>query len=627
LSVKVGSHVLVAFIGLDKLSKFFSGFSRREGVSLALVDRNGAFLYHSSQNLVEDRSNFLQFPELQAKARMGQKLVTIQLDGRSWDASLRPLALTGWSILLLSDPFVTYNSVFMLAISIMGITLLLLIILSLGSVNLFRRLLEPLDRFMSQIQKASHGTLEKMPEGENFEEFRVLGNHFNRMVQNIDDRQTQFVRANEKLNVELQENQKSNEAFQTIMRTLARATGDDLFRLISKTVSDWLRVDLVFVGELSPDGTAIVFRGALGGDFEQSSLSFAVADSLCERALLQGFFLQEGACWKDFYQSRELEMIRPEGFLGVSIRDAAGRNIGVLAVYSKSVLQVPRRASEVLRILADRCASEIQRMHQEVAFKRLNLELGDMARSLGVKNREMESMLYATSHDLKAPLVNISGFAKELNGTLDDFQKILQRERVSLPREATEILQTDVPHCVSYIQNGASRMDRLIAGLLKLFRVGRLQMEFKPVDLTALLSNIREEMRFSLTESKTEMEIGDLAHCVGDENQLAQVFQNLLSNSLKYQSPDRNLRITIRGRVVDRHVEIEFEDNGQGIPEKQKDRVFQLFFRAGNSQGVPGDGIGLAIVHRILDQHSGNISLESTEGVGTTFLIRLPVGK
>ena len=327
---------------------------------------------------------------------------------------------------------------------------------------------------------------------------------------------------------------------------------------------------------------------------------------------------------KDFPEDTLLQNNAYDGFFGMAIRDIDGKNLGVLALFSKGHLEMPTRSPEVLRILAERCASEFSRTRQEDALKVLNHDLSEMARSLGLKNREMESMLYVTSHDLKAPLVNILGFSKELATTLDEFRNEMKTSNIQMSEQALMILDTEVPSCLQYIQNGVFRMERLLNGLLKLFRIGRMPLEKKILNLNDLLSSLQNEILFQLREYDVQLLIDELPECMGDENQLAQVFQNLLTNAIKYRDLERPLVISIRGRSVGDEIEIIVEDNARGIRENEKDRVLQLFYRAANSNGIPGDGLGLTIVQRIIEQHSGQLHLESEEGKGTRFIIRLP---
>ena len=624
-SVRAGSHIVVADISLQYLAQYMQHIKIRAGLGISLLDRNGTYIYDADPTRAAERATFFPFRDIQkAEVEHPNKPHMIRMNDRFWEASLRQIPTTGWSLLLLSDPTVVYESVFTLVISVVGLLLILLLVFSIGSATLFNRLLEPVDRFVGQIRMMSQGHYEKMRQEEPFQEFVLMRDQFNRMVDHIEDRQTQLIELNRRLEAELGENRKSGEAFQALMRTVARATGDDFYRLISKTLGDWLKVDMVIVGQLNKEMTILKIKGQYCNGPRISSLEYSLTGTSMERALRQGFYHHIFGCLKDFPEDSLLQNNAYDGFFGMSIRDPEEKNLGVLALYSRGRLELPTRSPEVLRILAERCASEFQRSRQEDALKILNHDLADMARNLGMKNREMESMLYVTSHDLKAPLVNILGFSKELATSLDDFKENMRKAHHEMDEQARSILETEVPSCLQYIQNGVTRMERLLNGLLKLFRIGRAPLERQPMSLNGLLQELQNELHYQLREFSVQLTLDDLPDCMGDENQLAQVFQNLVTNAIKYRDPERPLVIAIRGRKVNSDVEIEIEDNGRGIRENEKERIFQLFYRAANSKGIPGEGLGLTIVQRIVEQHAGQLRVESTAGKGTTFIIRLP---
>jgi signal transduction histidine kinase len=143
------------------------------------------------------------------------------------------------------------------------------------------------------------------------------------------------------------------------------------------------------------------------------------------------------------------------------------------------------------------------------------------------------------------------------------------------------------------------------------------------VDVEELVASAVGNFQQAIAEACAEVEVNNLPSVRADMTALGQVFANLIGNSLKYRSPERPLKIEVGGQIEDRAVHYWVRDNGLGIPEASKARLFQVFQRF-HPQRAQGEGMGLAIVHRIVERHGGKIWAESREGEGTTFHISLP---
>ena len=167
-------------------------------------------------------------------------------------------------------------------------------------------------------------------------------------------------------------------------------------------------------------------------------------------------------------------------------------------------------------------------------------------------------------------------------------------------------------------------MEEMLNGLLQLSRTGRVVMNIVQVPMRDLIVKVIQSADHQLHEISSEIIIGDLPDCYGDENMLNQLFSNLISNAIKYRHPDRKLKITLDGIMRYRKVQFRVQDNGIGIAKMHIDKIWQVFFRVDNKQ-LPGDGVGLSVVKRIIEKHKGKIWVESTELVGSAFFIELPV--
>jgi len=241
------------------------------------------------------------------------------------------------------------------------------------------------------------------------------------------------------------------------------------------------------------------------------------------------------------------------------------------------------------------------------------------------KNKELETIINVTSHDLRTPLVNIHGFSRELDLCCQKVHNVL--DKYPLPVQAWEdlegVFQDDVPQALHYIKVSAEKMDTLLTGLLQLSRLGRKELHIENLDMEKLLSLVVKSMEFQIKESSTQMEIDSLPACQGDSDQINQVFTNLLDNSLKYLHPDRTGTIRVSGHTQDDRSIYCVEDNGIGIDMRHKDKIFELFHRINPGNNL-GEGLGLSIVRRIMDRHDGKIWIESQAGSGTKFYVSLP---
>lgn len=250
--------------------------------------------------------------------------------------------------------------------------------------------------------------------------------------------------------------------------------------------------------------------------------------------------------------------------------------------------------------------------------EKLNEELED-------KNSELEQVIYVTSHDLRSPMVNIGGFGRELEMSTADLKKILQDEQVppQIRDKILSIVNIDIAESLDFIQSSVLKMDNLLNGLLQVSRAGRMTPNFEELDMNGLMYEVRNSFEHVIRERGIKLNITDLPSCIGDQDQLNQVFSNLLGNALKYLDPNRAGIINISGFRDEDQVAYCFEDNGIGIPEEHKEKVFQMFHRI-NLEVASGDGLGLTIIRKILNKHHGKIWLESEYGVGSKFFIALP---
>ncbi len=257
--------------------------------------------------------------------------------------------------------------------------------------------------------------------------------------------------------------------------------------------------------------------------------------------------------------------------------------------------------------------------------KRAEAELAELAQTLAAKNKELETLLYVASHDLRSPLVNVQGFSEELARAC---ARLNESAAGTNPAGLTEaerrvLLEEDIPEALRYIRAGVAKMDALLAGFLRYSRLGRAAMRIAPLDMNRLLAGIAQAMEFQIQQAGATLRVDRLPACLGDATQISQVFSNLLDNAVKYLDRGRAGRIQVSGREENGRALYEIRDNGIGIAREHQNKIFEIFHRLNPDEGA-GEGLGLTIAQRILERHHGSIRVESAPGAGSVFHVSLP---
>lgn len=258
--------------------------------------------------------------------------------------------------------------------------------------------------------------------------------------------------------------------------------------------------------------------------------------------------------------------------------------------------------------------------------KRAEHETERLIRVLDSKNKELQSVVYTASHDLRSPLVNIQGFGGELATSCKKLEKLLSTKTIpeEIRRKAKPLVSEDIPEALDFINAGTNKMNMLIAGLLQLSRIGTASINIEIVDANKLVENIIDTMTYQIQQHAISLDVETLPPCRADNPQLSQVFANIIDNAIKYRSSQRKCCINISGRVENGISIYSITDNGIGIDPNYQDKVFKIFHRLEPEGSVVGEGLGLTIVSRILSRQNGSITLESEPDKGSTFHIALP---
>ena len=257
-------------------------------------------------------------------------------------------------------------------------------------------------------------------------------------------------------------------------------------------------------------------------------------------------------------------------------RDAAGNVVGVFA--------------------AARDVTELRRM-QETMNRR--------AEDLGRSNAELEQFAYVASHDLQEPLRTVSSYA----------QLLVQRYHDRLDKDAQEF--------IDFIVDGAKRMQTLINDLLTFSRVGTSGKPLEPTDCQTALDQALSNLATAVEESAAVVTHDELPTVTADAAQLAQLFQNLIGNAIKFRG-ERRPEVHVGAKCKGMDWLFSVRDNGLGIDMQYAERIFVIFQRLHSRSEYPGTGIGLAVCKKIAERHGGRIWVESQPGEGSTFYFTIP---
>ncbi len=258
----------------------------------------------------------------------------------------------------------------------------------------------------------------------------------------------------------------------------------------------------------------------------------------------------------------------------------------------------------------------MQKANQQLLEQNIE-QLAQTNVALEVSNHDLLQFASVASHDLQEPLRKIQIFAGMLKN-----------------KHTGELPDDSVKHLEKIIDS-SNRMKTMIVDILTYSRLSTNADAFTPTDLNDIIADVLNDFDLLITEKKAVVRVDELPTIEVNRGQIRQVFQNLISNAIKFSRPDTRPELTIRGELKSDNESnqetkpayccIQISDNGIGFDEQYAEKVFSLFQRLNTKEAYEGSGIGLAITKRIIDRHHGTIKAQSKEGEGATFSIKLPV--
>ena len=283
---------------------------------------------------------------------------------------------------------------------------------------------------------------------------------------------------------------------------------------------------------------------------------------------------------------------------------AGGELIGAISFGAETRRFEPEQLNIAREVAAQLAIATVQtHLLERVKSHAAELEkrVAERTAALALANKELESFSYSVSHDLRAPLRAIDGYARMLE---EDYAAVLDAEAQRL---------------LGVVRMNAKRMGQLIDDLLAFSRLGRQPAANGPVDMTRLAREAADELRGS-----RRVEVESLPPARGDGALLKQVWLNFVANALKYSSKNPDARVEIGGREEAQENLYWVRDNGAGFDMRYADKLFGVFQRLHRAEEFEGTGIGLAIVQRVVTRHGGRVWAEGKPGEGACFYFALP---
>lgn len=373
-------------------------------------------------------------------------------------------------------------------------------------------------------------------------------------------------------------------------------------------IAEILRADTAVVLLLEAEGTHLEVYAAHGvGQDSVCKIRIPVGEGFAGRIALERRVLAIKDPPPDLLISPGVRARGVRSLLGVPLQ-VEGRLIGVVHVGVLQPRGFTEEETQLLQVVADRIALAID--HARL-FEQVEGQAGELERQVGLRtaeleaaNSELESFAYSVSHDLRAPLRAVHGFADALAEDYHD----------QFDAEGREYLAA--------LSASADRMDRLIEDLLAYSRLSRVELSPQPVQLEAAVA---EALMFLPADVRSYVAVEKpLPSVLGHRPTLVQVLLNLLGNAVKFVPPEVTPSICLRSELRGDWARVWVEDNGIGIELEHQERIFRVFERLHGVEAYPGTGIGLAIVRRGLERMGGRSGVESEPGHGSRFWIELP---
>ena len=396
----------------------------------------------------------------------------------------------------------------------------------------------------------------------------------------------------------------------------ARGEVVELFRPLSRYLAGILKMEFVCVARLDAAAASVrTLSLYIDGDFHDNT-SFPLAGTPCAEVIKQESLALPSDVSLRFPADPKLRQFNAASYIGVTLRGADGKPMGLIAAMGRLPLANTGLAESILKLVGVRVEGELEHelmveslRRSEGELARLNAELEQIVErrtaDLKVINEELESFSYSVAHDLRAPLRAIGGFSAMV-----------------LARNEKRLDETSVGH-LGRIKTNAERMAELIDDLLNLTRVSRQQIHRIDFDLSAAAEKISAALAEAHPQRRVETVIEQGMKVHADPGLVRVLLDNLIGNAWKFSAAANPARIEVGSLIEDGETTYFVRDNGAGFDMTYAGKLFAPFQRLHGREEFEGTGIGLSIVRRVAMKHGGRVRAEGSIGGGATFYFTL----
>ncbi len=401
--------------------------------------------------------------------------------------------------------------------------------------------------------------------------------------------------------------EKENELFHQRLHKMvegcATAYNDEtFFKSLVENLASALQVRCAFIAECSDENIVQTHAVWLKNSFIEN-VEYPLLNTPCEHVINNGIYYCPENVQKLFSKDQMLIDLKVNNYMGVPFFDISGKPLGHLAVMHSEPIEDPEMAQMILEIFAKYAGSALER-------KKITDKLQMSNKNLEEINEELRDFVHIASHDLQEPLRKIISFGE-------------------LIRSRTKTIDEKDIYYLSRMENSSRRLQSLVEDLVSYSTLDSAQArKMEQLDLGNVVQQVLVNLENLIEQSNAKIEILGLPVIEANRFQMFHLFQNLISNALKYHREKEPPSLTISGKIVASqkgYCRIDIADNGIGFEEKYLDRIFKPFQRLHRSSEFEGTGMGLAICKKIIDKHKGTITAENKPPSGTTFIIELPV--
>lgn len=390
----------------------------------------------------------------------------------------------------------------------------------------------------------------------------------------------------------------------------SKGVGRELHLALCRELAALFGCRYVMAATVSEDGSEARSMALIADGDEAPDIAYPFAGTPCAEVVARGVCTYESGVAAAFPGDRLLSQMGIEAYVGAPLQDSAGRPMGILVAMHDQAFRPDPEHIAVMELFAARISAEHARGRSEAAIReaneRLERRVAERTAELAAINAELESFSYSVSHDLRAPLRAIDGFAAA----------IAEDHATALPPDGLAML--------ARVRAAAGRMGGLIDDLLDLARISRRPLARQLVDAGTLAGEVAAALRGAHPGRTVDFAAEDGLLVTADPGLLRIALENLLTNAWKFTARRPSATVRVRRDVHDGLDWIAVTDDGAGFDGRYADRLFKAFQRLHATHEFEGTGIGLATVARIVARHGGRIRAAGEPGRGALFAIHLP---